>query len=217
MGKSIGNKIIEKSLTVFAWLVLLVALLTSIFVACAMMSGEENGKEIFGYKILIVNTDSMKKSADSENESIFFEAGDVIVIRKVDNPNELKAGDVITFCSYNPGSMGKTLSHKIREIRYLDSGEISGYVTYGINTGTNDMVVVKPEHVVGKYVFKVESIGKLFAELKTERGFYLSILVPGVLLIIYFSIKVGKVLGKQEFEKMNNKEKQKISEKEKQK
>ncbi|MBO7345173.1 MAG: signal peptidase I [Clostridia bacterium] len=196
--------IFEKTLDVFAWLCLAFAIILSLITVFASFSGESNGKEIFGYKMLIVNTNSMSKSPTSQDESVFFDAGDVIVIAKIGSPKDLKVGEVITFFSYNPESMGKTVSHKIREIKYSSDGEVSGIVTYGINKGVNDIVEVKPEHLIGRYAFKLPRIGHLFSFLQTPRGFYLSILIPGVLLIIFFSVKVGKILGKQEYAKLYN-------------
>jgi len=204
--------IFEKIINVFAWLSLFLAIIFSTVAVFASFSGEQNGKEVFGHKLLIVNTDSMSKSATSKNEKIFFEAGDVIVIKIIDNPNSLKVGDVITFFSYNPESMGKTVSHKIREIKYSTVGEITGIVTYGINTGVNDLVEVKPEHLIGKYVFKIPNVGHLFSFLQTPRGFYLSILIPGVLLIIFFSVKIGKVLGRREYNKIYEEEMESLKE-----
>lgn len=188
-----------KIISVFAWLSLFLAILTSALTIFASLSGEENGKEIFGYKMLIVTSDSMSKSPTSENESIFFESGDLIFIERIGDNEALAVGDVITFISYNPQSYGKTVTHKIREIRYTLSEEISGYVTYGINTGVNDTTLVKPENIIGRYSFKIPKIGNIFSFLKTPAGYYLSVLIPAVLLIIFFSIKVGKILGKKEY------------------
>ena len=201
-----SKMIFEKTLTVIAWVCFVLAIIMSSFSIGAALSGEENGKEIFGHKILIVNSDSMSKSQISEKEKIHFTTGDVIVIRVIDKADGLKVGDVITFTSYNPGSLGKTVTHKIRDIKYSDSGAVTGIVTYGINTGVNDLVEVKPEHVLGKYVFKMSKVGKLFAFLKTPRGYYLSILIPLVLLIMFFSGTIGKVIGRQEFAKRYNEE-----------
>ena len=189
--------IFEKTIHIFAWFVFSLAVFMSLTTIFASLSGEENGKEIFGSKMLIVTSDSMSKSAISENEEIFFNAGDLIIIKKVESLSSLKEGDVITFVSYNPESYGKTVTHKIREIRYSSGEEIAEFVTYGINKGTNDTTPVKPENIIGKYSFKLPMIGNLFAFLKTSRGFYLSILIPAVLLIIFFSIKIGKILGKK--------------------
>ena len=198
--------IFEKIINVFAWISFFLAIVLAMVALFASFSGEQNGKEIFGHKALIVTSDSMSKSPLSEGEKIFFEAGDLIIIKKIEDPASLKVGDVITFFSYNPDSMGKTVSHKIREIKYSAVGEVTGIITYGINTGVNDLVEVKPEHLIGKYVFKISNVGHLFSFLKTPRGFYLSVLIPGVLLIMFFSIKVGRVLGKHEYAKQYNEE-----------
>lgn len=189
---------IERILSIFAWLSLFLAIFTSIVAAFASLSGEENGKEIFGYKMLIVTSDSMSKSSISEDEEIFFDSGDLIFIERIENSVALKEGEVITFISYNPQSYGKTVTHKIREIRYTKENEVSGYVTYGINTGINDITPVKPENIIGKYSFKISKLGNIFAYLKSPRGYYLSVLIPSVLLMIFFSIKVGKILGRKE-------------------
>lgn len=63
--------IFDKILSVFAWLSFLLAIMLSILTILSSFSGEKNGKEIFGVKFLIVASDSMSKSAISENEKIF--------------------------------------------------------------------------------------------------------------------------------------------------
>ncbi len=162
----------------------------------ASLSGEKNSREVLGFQLLIVASDSMSQSSSSENEPIFFDAGDLIIIRRVEDATALKAGDVITFFSYNPDSYGKTVTHKIREIRYGHDGNIIGFVTYGINTGVNDTTPVKPENIMGKYLFKIPDVGSLFAFLKTPRGYFISILIPTVLMLMFFSMQIGKALGK---------------------
>ena len=186
-------------LTVFAWLTLAFAVVIVITTAFTFIDGTNNGKDIFGHKILVVNSNSMSRSSISQSEDIYFNSGDVIVVKNTKNLSSFKVGDVIAFVSYNSESLGKTVTHKIREIRYSSTGEVEGFITYGINTGKNDVVEVKPAHVVGKYVFKVPVIGNFFSFLKTPRGFYLSIVMPSVILIMLFSIKIGKILGKKEF------------------
>lgn len=193
--------ILEKTTGIFAWISLFLAVVMSATMIFASLSSEEGGKEIFGYRALIVASGSMSKSELSENEEIFFDAGDLIIIKSVEDFEALKEGDVITFLSYNPESYGKIVTHKIRQIKYSFDGSVSGFVTYGINTGSNDTTVVAPQNVIGKYFFKLPMIGKLFNFSKTSRGYYLSILIPSVLLIIFFSVRVGKSLGKQDIGK----------------
>ncbi len=186
--------IFEKTINVFAWLSFVLAIFITILTIIASFSGSDNGKAIFGHKLLIVNTDSMSKSPLSENESIFFNAGDLIVINTNGKYDSLKEGDVITFISTSQESYGKTLTHKIREVK-TSNGQVVGYVTYGIYTGTNDSAMVPVSNVIGVYSFKIPQVGKIFAFLKTPRGYYLSVLAPILLLIIYFSLKIGKALG----------------------
>lgn len=192
------KNIIEKTLNIFAWFIFAIAIVTAILSVFSSFSGEKNGKDIFGVKFLIVASDSMSKSPLSKNEPIFFDAGDIVIIKSAVKNQEYKAGDVISFLSRNPDSYGKTLTHKIREVNYSSSGQLISYTTYGINTGVNDRDVVSPDTIIGEYVGKIPKFGTLFSYLKTPLGYYLSILTPSVLLIIFFSIKIGKFLGKKE-------------------
>jgi signal peptidase I len=192
------KRVYEKILSAFAWLTFILAVLLSVITVCSTFSDEKNGKQIFGHKMLIVASDSMSKSAISEDEKIFFNVGDLIIVRTTDDFTKLEVGQVISFFSYNPDSYGKTLTHKIRSIKYSSMGKLIGYETYGINTGVSDQAVVQPESIIGVYAFKIPTVGNVFSFLKTPRGFYLSILTPSILLIIFFSIKVGKYFGKRE-------------------
>ena len=198
MRKGKTKKIFERILDIFAWLTFGVAVVTAVLSFFSSFSSEKNGKEIFGTKILIVASDSMSKSKLSQDESIYFNSGDLILIKTNADVYSFKEGDVISYISLSPESYGQTLTHKIRKVNYSKSGNLLGYTTYGINTGVDDSAVVSPNMIIGVYNGKIPKIGKLFSYLKTPAGYYLSILTPSVLLIIYFSINVGKYLGKKE-------------------
>ena len=193
----------EKTLSVFAWFFFSIAIITALLSVFSSLSSEKNGKEIFGYKMLIVASDSMSKSALSQNESVHFDAGDLIIAKTTKDNTKFKVGDVITFVSYNPDSYGKTLTHKIREVNYTAAGKLIGYTTYGINTGVSDKALVSPDSIIGEYSGKIPKLGHVFAYLKTPAGYYLSILIPTILLIIFFSINVGKYFGIKEGLKEN--------------
>ena len=135
------------------------------------------------------------------DEPISFSSGDVIVIKKVTDYSTIEVGDVISFVSYNPGSMGKTLTHKVRAIITTASGRLIGFETYGINTGESDEAIVEPSTILGEYSFMIPNLGYLFSFFKTPAGYFTSILVPCLLLIIFFSIKVGKWIAKREMAK----------------
>ncbi len=202
MVKSNVNKsVFEKVLAIFAWLFFVIAIITALLSVFSSLSSEKNGKEIFGVKFLIVASDSMSKSAISnanKDESVFFDAGDIVIIKTAKDGTEYKVGDVISFVSRNPDSYGKTLTHKIRTVNYAPNGNVISYTTYGINTGVNDRAVVSPDTIIGSYSGKIPKVGNILSYLKTPAGYYLSILTPSVLLIIFFSINVGKYFGRKE-------------------
>ncbi len=191
------KSVFDTIINIFAWLSFSLAILMALTAIFASFSDEQNGKEVFGSKMLIVSSDSMSKSPLSENEEIYFETGDVIIIKTNVDVSSLKEGDVITFVSYDKDSYGKTITHKIREIKYSVNGNLLGFVTYGINTGVNDKTLVQPDSIIGVYSRKIPNLGNIFAFLKTPRGYFMSILTPCVLLIIFFSMKVGKAVGQK--------------------
>ena len=193
----VKKKIFNIVLDVFAWLSFFLAVILSLAVLFSTFSGTENGRSVFGYKLLIVNTDSMSRSEMSENEKIYFSSGDLIIIKEVKNYSNISVGDVITFVSYNPDSQGETVSHKVRSIK-TSKGALVGYETYGINTGVSDQALVDPSTVIGKYVCKIPHIGSLFSFFKQPAGFFTSILIPCLMLLIFFSIKVGKQIARRE-------------------
>lgn len=194
---SYRKSVFEKILNVFAWFIFALALLSALISLLSSISNEKNGKEIFGYRFLVVASDSMSKSPLNDDESIYFGAGDLIIINSANAQSTFNEGDVITFLSFNADSYGKTLTHKIRKVEYSEMGEVVGYETYGIHTGVSDETLVEPEHVIGVYAGKIPNFGNVFSFLQTPRGYYLSILTPSVLLIIFFSIKVGRYFGEK--------------------
>ncbi|MBO5851271.1 MAG: hypothetical protein J6R29_02935 [Clostridia bacterium] len=184
--------------TVFAWLSFILAIFLAGLTIIASFSDEQNGKSVLGYKILIVNSDSMSLPQNDADEKVHFNAGDVIIIKTAKSNQVFKEGDVITFISKNGNSLGKTLTHKVREVKVDGNGNLIGYVTYGIYTGKNDESLVTPTNIIGVYSCKIPALGTFFAFLKTPGGYFTSILIPCVFLIIFFSIKLGKYVALRE-------------------
>lgn len=168
--KKIGN-IAKIALTV----VVVCIMLLTIF---SVVMSEDQGGTLFGYKLMIVLSDSMKAT--------HFEAGDVIIVKNVD-ADVLKPGDVISFISTSPGSYGRMVTHRIREIHWDDNGKRS-FVTYGTTSGINDDEPVTEENLVGIYKTRIPKVGKFFSFLKTTQGYLLCILLPFLLLIAYYGI-----------------------------
>ena len=118
--------------TTFVWLIVLLAVSMMIFTVISVTTFNRNDRQLFGYKMYIVNSDSMAATD--------FTAGSLILVKEVD-PNTLEEGDIITFMSQNTSSFGETITHKIRKVT-TDAEGNRGFITYGTTTNTDDETIV---------------------------------------------------------------------------
>ena len=134
------------------WLVVLLAVSMMIFTVVSVTTFNRNDRDLFGYKMYIVNTDSMAATD--------FNAGALILTKEVD-PATLKAGDIITFMSQDTNSFGETITHKIRKLT-TDAEGNPGFITYGTTTDTDDETIVTYPYILGKYESHVAGLGTFF-------------------------------------------------------
>lgn len=168
---------------VVTWIVVALAVAMMIFTIISATTLDRNNRSLFGRKMFIVNSDSMKATD--------FAAGDLILVKEVD-PKTLKEGDIISYTSTNTENFGKLVTHKIRKLTTTASGD-PGFITYGTTTGEDDKTVVTYPYIVGKYTGKIPKMGHFFQFLKTTPGYIVCILVPFMLLILsqaYESVKL---------------------------
>ena len=170
---------------VVTWIVVALAVAMMIFTTIYATTLDRNNRSLFGRKMFIVNSDSMKATD--------FAAGDLILVKEVD-PKTLKEGDIISYTSTNTENFGKLVTHKIRKLTTTASGD-PGFITYGTTTGEDDKTVVTYPYIVGKYTGKIPKMGHFFQFLRTTPGYIVCILVPFMLLILsqaYESVKLFK-------------------------
>ena len=144
----------------------------------------------------------MSLSENNKDMDVHFDAGDIVIIKNVEDPRALQAGDVIAFMSTNSVSYGETVTHMIREVKKTEEGNVLGYVTYGTNTGTDDEALVEPEYILGVYSGKLPALGNFFAFVKSTPGYIVCILVPFLLLILYNGVNVIRLFRKYKREQM---------------
>lgn len=179
------EKVLNIIKNVVTWLVVAAAVAMMIFTIISATTLDRNNRSLFGKKMFIVNSDSMKATD--------FAAGDLIFVKEVD-PSTLKEGDIISYTSTNTENFGELITHKIKKLTVTASGE-PGFITYGTTTGEEDKTIVTYPYIVGKYTGKIAKIGYFFQFLKTTPGYIVCILVPFMLLIIsqaWTSIKLFK-------------------------
>ena len=197
-----AKKILNIALKVVTWLLVAFTVFMMIFTIVTVTTVDRNDRSIFGVKFYIVQTDSMSKSDLNADMDVHFNAGDIVIIKNVDDPRSLQAGDIIAFMSTNSESYGETVTHMIREVKKTDDGKVLGYVTYGTNTGTDDEALVEPEYVLGAYSGKLPGVGNFFAFVKSTPGYIVCILVPFLLLILYNGMNVIRLFRKYKGEQM---------------
>ena len=196
------KKIMNIALKVITWLLVAFTVFMMIFTIVTVTTVDRNDRSIFGVKFYIVQTDSMSLSENNKDMDVHFNAGDIVIIKNVDDPRALQEGDVIAFMSTNSVSYGETVTHMIREVKKTEEGKVLGYVTYGTNTGTDDEALVEPEYVLGAYSGKLPGVGNFFAFVKSTPGYIVCILVPFLLLILYNGVNVIRLFRKYKREQM---------------
>ena len=161
-----------------------------IFTVFTVLTVDKNDRAVFGTRFYIVQTDSMSPSENNKDMDVHFNAGDIVLIKDVEDPKALQPGEVISFISQNDVSFGETVTHMIREVKKTEDGRVIGYVTFGTNTGTDDEALVEPSYILGKYSGKLPGVGRFFAFVKSTPGYIVCILVPFLLLILYNGVNV---------------------------
>ena len=187
------KKVMNIIKTTLVWLVVLLAVSMMIFTVVSVTTFNRNDRDLFGYKMYIVNSDSMAKTD--------FDAGDLILVKEV-NPNTLKVGDIITFMSQDTESFGETVTHKIRKLT-TDADGNPGFVTYGTTTDVDDQTIVTFPYILGKYESHIPGLGHFFNFLKTTPGYFVCIFIPFMLIIIYEGVKFFNLFRRYRKEQMD--------------
>ena len=178
--------------TTIVWLVVLLAVSMMIFTVVSVTTFNRNDRALFGYKMFIVNSDSMAATD--------FDAGDLILVKEVD-PSTLAVGDIITYMSQNSESFGEAITHKIRKLT-TDAEGNPGFITYGTTTNTDDEAIVTYPYILGKYQSHIPGLGTFFNFLKTTPGYFVCIFTPFMLIIIYEGVKFFTLFRRYRKEQM---------------
>lgn len=124
---------------------------------------------VAGYSPVICLSGSMEPT---------FSAGDMIFIRRTDDPAGLAKGDVI--CYLTGESIAVT--HRIAEVTAVN-GEVR-YVTQGDANNTADQLAVMPAQVEGVYTgVHIAKLGSLAMFMQTTTGMIVCIICPLLLLV----------------------------------
>ena len=174
------KKALKITLSVLAWILLIFALLITVMV---FTSDKNNGvPSLFGRMPLTVESGSMEPT---------FKKGDLIIAKEIDNINDLKEGDVISFWTNEIVDGEKVINtHRIVEVK--DNNGTKSFVTKGDNNPQNDTSVVFQRDIIGKWTgTRMPVVGKVMKFLKTKTGFLVCILIP---MAIFFLFELFKLI-----------------------
>ena len=107
---------------------------------------------------------------------------DVIINSKVDDINDVKIGDVVTFVSTWQVNSGMIVTHRVVGLKELDNEEICLITRGDFNTG-EDQSCVRKENLIGVTKAVIPGLGKLQAFLASRGGWLLLIIIPATVII----------------------------------
>ena len=99
MNNQAAKKILNIALKVVTWLLVAFTVFMMVFTIVTVSTFDKNDRNVFGYRFYIVKTDSMSLSENNKDMDVHINAGDIVVMKNVDDPTTLEAGDIIAFLS----------------------------------------------------------------------------------------------------------------------
>lgn len=163
---------------IICWTLLAVLVFTMIVFFMSRVNGST--PSVFGYSIYRVSSGSMEPE---------LMVGDIILDKEVENPQELKVGDVITFYSKDYGDL--IVTHKIIKAPYEENGKLM-LQTKGVANDVADNPI-SLDNVKGIMICKVDYLDKVYNIFLSPWGLLILI---ALIVIIFFDevITIVKIL-----------------------
>ena len=198
------KKVLNVLKTIVVWLILVLSVLMMVFTIISTTMFDNADKNLFGYKFMVVLSDSMSAT--------HFDAGDVIIVKEVDLKT-LEPGDIISF--YAPLEDGdeeavkqqyankhvKVVTHMIKTVTKDADGNIA-FETYGTTKGPENVDRNLATMIIGEYQMHIPKLGYFFQFVGTIPGYIVCILVPFVLLILSQAINCVRLFRRYRAEQM---------------
>lgn len=169
------------SWTIFALLVLIIGFL-AYYMVSANIYAKKGEKFEPKFSLYTIVSPSMEP-----NIKVY----DVILNTRIDDPADIRVGDVITFISTSTISNGMTVTHRVTRVENGPDG--LEFATKGDNNITEDTDTAKQANLLGKVVLKIPQLGRLQFFLSTKGGWLLVIIFPALLIIVNDIFKIFKL------------------------
>lgn len=190
-----GKKALNIALIVFEIAIVIVAIAFSISIL--LSTGYESSSD-FGkssIRLMPVLTDSMAGDKDDS-----FKAGDLIVVKSAEKVDlsTLEVGDIITYLDYVGGDL-QFVTHRIIAIEESEMSNgtvIREYTTMGDAEDSETAIPKKlyAGDIKGVYVGKLAGAGNAVFWLQDPTHFFLVIMLPLILLLLYNAYLVVRII-----------------------
>ena len=147
------------------YIILIILIYNLVLVGISFISKQDfNG--FFGYKSYNITTNSMEPTIN---------IGDIIIVKKVNNEDKIKNGDIISF-----RKNGEVVTHRIIDI--TETNAEKRYITKGDNNNIPDLEKLSFSQIEGVKVISIPYLGRIVEFLENQIIFLIVILI---ILIIY--------------------------------
>lgn len=170
--KFLGNLLFTIFVVIMSALILITAQ--------ARFTGQE--PELFGVKLYIVDSQSMSPSIKLDS---------MIVVKGLE-PADIREEDIITYYSNDNSTR---VTHRVVEVK--DRGK--SLITKGDANNTNDPRPIDGDRVIGKVIFIIPLIGRVFRFLSTTEGI-ISLVIIGSLWIVVPKLCTTKSINNKDLE-----------------
>lgn len=163
---------------IICWILIVILAFTMVVFLTARINGST--PSVFGYSIFRVSSGSMEPE---------LMVGDIIIDKTVDNPEDLKVNDVITFKSSDFGD--RLVTHKIIKAPYEENGKLM-LQTKGVANEFEDKPI-SIDNVKGIMICKVDYLDTVYNIFLSPWGLLILI---ALIIIIFFNeiITIVKIL-----------------------
>lgn len=190
-----GKKALNIALIVFELAIVIVAIAFSISIL--LSTGYESSSD-FGessLRLMPVLTDSMAGDKDDS-----FKAGDLIIVKSAEKVDlsTLEVGDIITYLDYVGGDL-QFVTHRIIDIEENEMANGTVIREYTTRGDAEDPETAIPKtlyagDIKGVYVGKLAGVGSAVFWLQDPTHFFLVIMLPLILLLLYNAYLVVRII-----------------------
>lgn len=182
------KSIINYLATIFGWALFIILLLVAVCLVYYFINVKIYNQKGQGYEpkfsIYTIVSPSMTP---------LIKVYDVIINTKINSPEEIKEGDIITFISTSTVTADMTITHRVIDIDYNNETNEYEYTTKGDNNQSPDSAPALYSNVIGKAKVKLPQLGRIQFFVSSKFGWLLVVIIPALWVIIGDIIKLVKI------------------------